>query len=69
MLAPSSSLIIPRAQPSNSCIPFQWNTYCGGGMFNGVLEKWAETFFIICRILWWMGVAGVLHRVGWYWIL
>ncbi len=38
-------------------------------MFEGVLQKYAMTFFIICKIAFWFAVAGGLHRIGWYWIL
>lgn len=45
------------------------DSYCGGSMFAGVHEKWAVLLWILGRIAFWFGVAGVLHRRGWYWAL
>ena len=49
---------------------FHTNTLvCGGGMFAGKKEKWAELFFTLLRIGWWSLVAGWLHHRKWYWAL
>ena len=42
---------------------------CGTGAFAGVHEKYAMLVWILCRIAFWIGVAGVLHWRGWYWAL
>ena len=43
---------------------------CQSGMlFAGHEEKWAQLAWTIFRIIFWVGVAGVLHRRRWYWAL
>jgi len=48
-----------------------WNTQsvCTGGIFNGVHQRYAQLLWILLRIAFWFGVAGVLHFRGWYWAL
>ena len=45
------------------------NGVCHSGAFAGVHEKYAMLVWILCRIAFWIGVAGVLHWRGWYWAL
>jgi hypothetical protein len=38
-------------------------------MFKGQSYAMAVSFFTVTRILFWMGVAGVLHYNRWYYAL
>lgn len=42
---------------------------CTGGMFKGQLERGAVILFMLVRIVFWFGVAGLLHYKKWYWAL
>eukprot|EP01043_Picozoa_sp_COSAG02_P020518 COSAG02_NODE_1015_length_15191_cov_6.937450_13_plen_138_part_00 len=42
---------------------------CLSGAFEGGYERDAQVVWTVVRIAAWMGVAGWLHKVGWYWAL
>ena len=42
---------------------------CLSGSFQGEYERDAQVLWTVVRILAWMGVAGWLHKIGWYWAL
>jgi heparan-alpha-glucosaminide N-acetyltransferase len=42
---------------------------CHSGMFGGSHEKYAVLFWILLRIGFWCGVAGILYRKRWFWSL
>eukprot|EP00041_Stephanoeca_diplocostata_P037392 m.1411038 g.1411038 ORF g.1411038 m.1411038 type:complete len:352 (-) comp25028_c0_seq4:2574-3629(-) len=42
---------------------------CDGGIFQGSHERWAMLVWVLLRIAFWVGVAGLLHRHRWYWAL
>eukprot|EP00040_Diaphanoeca_grandis_P013404 m.67759 g.67759 ORF g.67759 m.67759 type:complete len:590 (+) comp23866_c0_seq1:209-1978(+) len=51
----------------NDCNWFE--SYCGSGIFANAPQASAMTLWIILRIVFWVCVAGVLHRKRWYWAL
>jgi hypothetical protein len=42
---------------------------CSSGAFQGFYERDAQVFWTVVRIVAWVGVAGWLHKIGWYWAL
>ena len=41
----------------------------GHGFLHGFHRKWSDFWWVVFRICFWCGVAGVLHRRRWYWAL
>jgi hypothetical protein len=57
-------------KPTTDCLGVNdCQSVCHGGLFAGHQERWAELLWILLRIGFWIGVAGVLHYRGWYWAL
>ena len=57
------------ASQNTTCYPFELISMCNGGIFNNAHQTNAQVTFLMLRIVFWCVVAGVLHRIGWYWIL
>jgi hypothetical protein len=67
--ADSWDLVNPRCDRSSLVATKAECSMCASGAFAGGYERDAQVLWTVVRILAWMGVAGWLHRVGWYWAL
>jgi len=54
---------------NTKCIMFDQTSKCHGGIFDGQYVRYAGTVFVIFRVLFWIVIAGGLHKIKWYWVL